>query len=589
MRLRELIFQGVLGAAKPSRLRPGDGLARMALPPGVSVHQVHDLLIACLYPTHLSLEQQEGLRFDASAKLAAVLESSHGVFRVIRRRDAASVRLQIKKKEGYRELAAGASAVESALQKKLFVPPLEVVFPLHLWRFDPEEVPRPSPGAEFGDDPQIPEVIEQYRVALGVEEVEDEITELEGRIELGRDALGKGAKIKDKLQQARDKLDSISVDQLSDEELTLLRSKEEKIEEFRRELERLREQEGQELDAIGKRLPDRPKDRPLFWVGIAVAALALVASVVLYESHRIIALASIPGFLIGGIELLRYYNDLGRASVHKVRLKSIRRRISQVIEEEIMFREKIDHILFHAGVESEEQLQARLPKAAKLRKVIEKLEKKQDAVRRDPEYRRARQELDEMEERLEELQAAREQFPSFVMNSFRLESDLEELGVDPVEVRKWLDRQEGTQEEEELEYSDPFEWMLDVAQKRGLWQKTGLVSGVRSTWSKICGHVLGERFEQVDLSEDGKLTVGSLTEEQQKLWQSTRSSEVRVVLCALALSMQVTAVRTKSSSIFRSVWVAEPGEAMTPGHAEKFESVFKSAARDCQIVICETR
>ncbi len=587
MRLRELIFQGVFGAERPSRLRPDGSLARLELPKGMSVEAVHELLIACLYPLHLSEERREQIGLDDTSKIAAVLETRRGVFRVIRRAEPSTVRLQRKKEEGYEDLASGASRVESLLREKLNLPELRVFFPLHLWRFDAEKMPRAQESAKFGDDPRVPEVVDLYLTSLEVEALEDKLKDLEARIEEGKKALGQGEKLHRKLMKAEQKLDEIAVDEMSEEELNLLQNKEETIQEFRDELKRLQEQEDVELEQIQKLIPEKPTRQPRFWAGIAVAVLALVVSFVLHETHREIALGAILGFALGGFELLQYFNNMGRASVHKVRLASIRRRINQVCEEEILFRERIDHLLLHAGVEDESELHQRIPKAAKLRKVIRKLEEKLEEVRRDPNYRRARKELDSLQEEWEELKVLRKEQPSFVMNSFQLENDLKTMGVDPVEVREWAEQSEGG-EDDEFKVESPFQWLRSVAQWTDQWSGDELDSRARATWSKICGHVLSDRFSNVGLSPEGELEVAELTPEQLELWQRTRSSEVRAVASALALALHINSARNTSKGVFSSVWIGDLGAAMTPEHASKFESVFRSAAKKSQIVICQS-
>ncbi len=586
MRLRELIFQGVLGLEEPNRLRPEGTLARLELPDGMSVENVHDLVIACLYPKHLTGEVRTRLQFSHTVKIAAILETKRGFVRIIRRDDPGSVRLQQKKEGGYKDVASGALEVESLLAEKLHLPRLEVLFPLHLWRFDAEELPTLEQGAEFGDDPRIPEVVQEYKTALQVETVEDEIKELDAQIRDGRDALGEGAKVADKLERAREKLDEISVDEMSDEELQLLGERDEHLEEFHEKMRRLQSQEDAESDQVKRLIPESPLNKKVFWAGVGVAALALIASFIFHETHRIIALASIPGFAFCGIELLKYFNNLGRASLHKVRLESIRRRLTQLREEKIMFLERIDHMLLHAGVENEEELHQRIPKAEKLRTIIGKLEEKLESIQRDPEYRRAREELDSLEERLQELNERREELPSFVMNSFQLEDDLKSLGVDPTKVRESMEGGDNT-EEIEHQFDSPFDLLRSVAEWTGQWKGKKLESTVRSMWSKVCGHVLSERFDDLALSAEGELEVGSLNREQLELWQSTRSAEVHAVVAALALALHVNGNNKSGADGFSSVWIGDPAVAMTPGHAEKFESVFKSAAKTSQIVILQ--
>lgn len=583
MRLSELIFQGVFGADRPQRLRPDGSLARLSLPPGVTARQVHDLVVACLYPTQLTDGQRRRLQMGENTKLAAVLKIGDRVYRVIRRADPASVRLQRKTSGGYDDGASSAAEVEAALQQKLGLPPLPVFLPLHLWRFDPEDVTGTSVAVGAGGDDRIPELIEQYRMAQKIEEAEDEIKELRRRIEECKEQLGKGQKVEEKLERAREKLDEIALDDLSDEDLQFLDTKDDKLYEIDTELQRLQDQEHKELDRIQNLLPQPPYRSPYLWVGLGVAIAALSTSFALHETHRLIALLSIPGWAVAAFALFRYYHNRGRANLRKVRLTSIRRRINQVREQQIEIRERVDHMLFKAGAEKEGELRARIPEAQRLQKGISKLEMKLEDVRQDSSYRRARKQLEKLQGRLETLRQRREELPELTLNSFQLERDLEELGVDTDEIDLSEDDQQG-----DWNFDSPFTWLRDVAEHTGQWNGTGLSDGARATWSKICGHVLSERFNALDLSAEGQLQAEALTDEQLELWQNTRTAEVQAVVSALALALHINKAAAGNSRALTSVWIAPPAEAMTSGHATKFQSVFKSAAKKSQIVICES-
>ncbi len=589
MRIRELIFQGVLGVERPSRLQPSGAPARLDLPAGISVEAIHDLVLACLYPSQLTEDQRARLGIGDSTKIAVVLESSHGTLRIIRRADAASVRLQRKGVKGYEDVVSGASSVQTFLQGKLNLPELKVFLPLHLWRFDSSRIPETSVGSQFGDDPRIPEIVEMYLTSLQVERMEDQLKELGHQVEDGQKALGRGADVEEKLTRARAKLEEIQIDEMTEEEMELVENKEERLDEYREQLYRLRDQESTEEGQVRNLLPESPVRVPLFWAGVAIAVGAIATSMVLHENHRAIALLAIPGFILCAFQLLQYFNKMGRASIHKVKLASIRRRINQVLQDEILFRERIDHMMLHAGVEDESELQQRIPMAAKLRRIIEKLEEKLDTVRADPEYRRARKELNTVEEELEDLRRQRQELPEYVMSSFQLESDLKAMNVNPVDVRKQAKKEQDAGQQESQIPESPFGWLKSVAEWTGQWNGNGLDSAARSMWSKICGHVLSERFDDVDLSGEGNLKVGALTSEQQELWERTRSSEVHAVQVALALALHVNAHRKSGGKSFTSVWIGEPGEVMTPDHAKRFESVFRSAAKKSQIVICGGR
>lgn len=580
MRLRELIFQDVLGSGGARRLRPDGALARVELPPGVTVQQVQDLIVACLYPTQLTQRHHQRLQFGDSAKLAVVLEVGDRNYRIIRRTGADTVRLQRQTADGYDDRATGAQTVENALQQKLNLPKLPVFLPLHMWRFEPGEFV--GSGGVGGDD-RIPELIDQYQTALEVEQFEDQIKQLQRRIEESKQALGQGQKIEEKIDRARQKLAEIALDEFTDEDLEFLDQKDDRLHDIDAELQRLRDQEHKELDRIQQLLPPPLHHAPILWVGVAVAVLALGLSFAAYDTHRIVALGAVPGWAAVAFELFRYFHNRGRANLRKVRLTSIRRRINQVLEEEVQIRERVEHMLYRADVDDEGELRERLPEADRLKRGIAKLEEKLESVRRDPEYRRARKQLEQLQDQLQKLRQRREQMPELTLNSFQLEQDLEELGVDTDRLDA-----DGGQGDDGWDFDSPFGWLQKVAVDLGQWNDDGLASGTRTTWSKICGHVLSDRFSDVELNPEGELQVEALTPEQLELWENTRTAEVRAVVAALALALHIKSCANGDSRALTSVWIAEPSETMTPGHADKFESVFKSAAKKSQIVICES-
>ncbi|RAL22917.1 hypothetical protein DL240_08475 [Lujinxingia litoralis] len=582
MQLQELIFQGLLGQSRPARIRVEEAFQSLELPSGVSAADVQDLVVLCLYPAQSRELAERLFEPGASIKLACAFSFRGTPLRVVRQAQGDSVRLQRRSASGYEELARGASQVQRALQEKLNLPDLATFYTVHLWRFD-FDVEAVINAANFGDDPRIPELAELYLTSLEVESLEDQIKELELRVDEGQRALGEGAELEEKLSRAHERLAEVELAELSDGELELLRERDARMDDYDTQLGRLQAQQDTERRQIELSVPDSPTQMPLFWGAVALALTAFIASFVFHQTHRILALGSIPGLALGAFVLLRYYNNLSKASVHQVRLDSIRRRISQVREDQIMLLERVEHILLHAGVEREEELQTRIPMAQKLRDVIERIEKQLETVRTNPEYRRARRELDSLQAELTETRSRRAELPAFVMNSFQLENDLQTLGADPVEIRTMADQKQAAAQAEDLP-QEPLEMLRWVAEKGGLWAQGQLDAGTQAMWSKVCSHVLSERFNGVALSAQGQLQVEALTGEQLELWQRTRSAEVQVVICALALALFVSTSRRGTGGL-ESVWISDPAQRMTPSHAGRFASVFKSAARQAQIAI----
>lgn len=583
MLLRELIFQGVLGVKTPVRLRTDSDFSLVQLPEGLQAEDVQDIILSLLYPRKLNASQRAKVSGSGAIKILGVLETSKGAIRISRTGDIKNICVQREKNGRYEDLARGPADVQAFLEKHFHLPDMRICLALNMWRFDVDLAPVKGEAEDFGDDPRIPELIEMYRASLMIEQMEDRAKDLDAQIADGQKALGDSAELEEKLARAREKLASIALPDLSDEELQLLRGKETRLDEYDQQIRRLSHEEDSDRRQIDLCLPDKPYRQPLFWVGFVIAILVTTVSLVNHEEMRSVALINIFAFGILAWVLLQYLNNLGRASVYQVRLESIKRRLNQVREEQIIFLDEIEHVLIHAGVSNEDELAERLPMVERLQEVIAKLEAQAESLKSNPKYQSARGALDSLVAERKELKVKREELPAFVMNSFQLENDLKSLGVDPIAVLNSSTRDEAKAGEEAGELT-PFQRLRRVAELSGLWLDDNLEQGTQKMWSKICGHVLNERFSKVGLTARGELEIGDLTEEQLELWVSTRSAEVRAVQAALALALKVNA----SVDALQSVWIGDPAQSFTPGHAAKFDPVFRSAAKKSHIVICKS-
>ncbi len=190
MRIREIIFQGVLGCDSPVRLATAPGVDRMSLPSGLSAQDVHGLLLALFFPERVpsSLAQQLS---SGSVKLAVVFEQDGKVYRLLRRSETSSLRLQLKESSGFSGLAKGREEAERALARTLGLPEFETFAAVNLWRFDDDELFAPVGGmAALGSRGK--ELVEKYRAAVRVEALEDRIKSIEGEIRGAARGAGEG-------------------------------------------------------------------------------------------------------------------------------------------------------------------------------------------------------------------------------------------------------------------------------------------------------------------------------------------------------------------------------------------------------------
>ena len=279
--------------------------------------------------------------------------------------------------------------------------------------------------------------------------------------------------------------------------------------------------------------------------------------------------------------LFTYFDGMERASVHQVRLESIKRRISQVREELVSTQERINHVLIHAGVRDAKEMEERVSKADQLRDVIRKMDKRVEELRRDAGYMAALDDVERQRKRLAELQAERRELPEDTLSAYQLETDLATLGIEPQLV---LEEKPTTSEVEDGAQTAVGR-LLEAAAATGQWDQAELYPATRKMWGRICGHVLGEKFADVAVSAGGALRIGRLDPEQIEMWRRTRPSEHEVLLRALALAIQVGADERSRHGLFESIIVGDPAQYLTTVQVKKLQEVFASAAEKSGIVI----
>lgn len=578
MLLREIIYQHVFGAEQPVRLDVQAQVAQVAVPNGASARDLQDLVLATLYPRHTPPTTRMALAGAAQAKVAAMFEHRQRSYRVLRRADLESFRLQVKESSGWRDLAAGATAVEERLSQSLGRPDFEVFWALNLWRFERS----PSEATSFDADsldPKLREVVHKFRTARTVERIEDELKSLESRIAERGKELGQGIALEEKLAKAKARYAELEVTDLSEDDLKLLRDKDAVLREFDLQLTRLEEEEDRERREIERYVPDSPTRTPWFWIGVVIA-VGSVGWAAMDAGMRAVALADILGLGMVAAVMFRYFDGMERASVHQVRLESIKRRINQVREDQVTTSEKVNHVLIHAGVRDAKEMAERLEKSEQLAEMIEKMTRRVEQLRRDASYVAAAEDVEKLRRRESELRAQRRDLPEDTLSSFQLESDLKQLGLDPATVLE-----ESSVPADESGTQTSLGRLLAAAEATSQWDGDELYSKTRKMWGKIAGHVLGEKFADVAIAAGGALQVGDLTVEQIAMWRKTRPSEYEVLMRALALAIQVGAAERSRRGVFESLVLEDPVGYLTAAQVKKLQEVFASAAQKTGVII----
>ena len=579
MLLRELIYQHVYGSDQPVRLDADAQVSVISVPSGATSADVQDLVLSTLYPKQTPHATRMALAGADEAKVAAVFEHRARAYRILRRADPESLRLQVKETSGWRDLAAGSQAVDERLAQSLGRPDFDVFWSLNLWRFERS----PAEATTFdlsAMDAKLRDVVLQFRMARAVETVEDELKDLEARIAERSRELGQGAALEQKLRKAKERFAEIEVSELSEKDLDLLKQKDALMQEFDVQLSRLEEQEDTEKRQIDMIVPDAPTRSPVFWGGLVLAIGSLVVAAT-DPGLRIVAFADVVGFGLVAWVMFTYFDGMERASVHQVRLESIKRRLNQVREEQVSTGERINHVLIHAGVRDAKEMEERIDKSEQLATVIEKMERRVDELRRDAGYMSALDEVERLRKRQAQLEAERRELPENTLSSFQLENDLVQLGIDPQLV---IEEQPDSSAEQE---QTALERLLDVAHAMGQWDQIELYPKTRKMWGKICGHALGDRFTEVGVSSEGTLQIGDLDAEQIQMWRKTRPSEYELLLRALALAIQVGADERSRRGIFESLILEDPATYLTAVQVKKLQEVFVSAAQKTGVVVLQ--
>ncbi len=579
MLLRELIYQHVYDSDAPARLDVESQVSVIKVPAGAASSEIQDLVLSTLYPTQTPHATRMALAGADEAKVAAVFEHRKRSYRILRRADPESLRLQVKESSGWRDLAAGSVAVDERLSQSLGRPDFEVFWALNLWRFE-----RSSSQATTFDldalDPKMRDVVLKFRLARAVETVEDALKSTESRIAERTKELGQGAALEDKLHKAKERLVEIEVSELSPKDLELLKEKDSLMQEFDFQLNRLEEQGATEKHQIDLIVPDTPTRTAPFWGGLVLAIGSLIWAAT-DPSLRVVAFADVVGFGLVAWVLFNYFDGMERASLHQVRLESIKRRLNQVREEQVATNERINHVLIHAGVRDAKEMGERIEKAEGLTLVIEKMERRVQELRRDAGYMSALEDLERLKKRQVELVAERRELPEDTLSSFQLESDLRSMGIDPQLVLE--DTADSSPEEDE----GPLQRLLSSAAIMGQWDAIELYPKTRKMWGKICGHVLGDKFSEVGVTSEGTLQIGDLDPEQIQMWRKTRPSEYEVLLRGLALAIQVGSDERSRRGMFESLVIVDPASYLTAVQGKKLQEVFASAAQRTGVVILE--
>lgn len=574
MRLRELVFQGVLGRSEPVHLRTDSTVTRVELPAGVSVEATRELLGALLYPDHADTGNPDILEEGESPQLAVTFEHDGRVYRLVRGADRGAARLQRRAGDSFEDVAAGGSDVGRRLEGDFGRPSTLQYFALNCWEFD-----RARQGAGTGtvdlDDlePRVREVAEQYRATLQIDEIESELKGIERELQQLQSTYGDGLKVEEKLEKAREKRASLEGPELEDEQIETLQNRDDRLEEYQEQLDRLsRDQE--EAKQKAERLdPEAPWNDSSFLGAVGVGLLALAVSLYDPGRLRLLALVDVVAFGAATWTILEYLTAREKSQVHQARLETIRRRRSDVREEMVAFQERVEHLLVMADADDVDDILHRRQRLEKAERVVERLEEKAEEVRSNSDFDEARRRRKELRQRQRKLEAEREQLPDYARDLFQLENELQGLGVDPEVV--------APPEEGGSEDWTSIRTLVEVADELGLFEG-GLSQQVLTTWRKMVRHVLPGLDGEVDISSERRLAFQG-TDLEPASWAEANRNEYRVVADMLAVALQMAA--TARGTCIETVWIADPRRKWPGSVGDRVFKVVERAAEPSEFVL----
>ncbi len=585
MRLKQLIFQGVRDQASPGRLQFGGGVDRVSLPEGISMGDARALLIQLLFPTSGTDAERQILESSSNPKLALVVESGDELYRLVRGASPESIRVQARQTEDWHTAADGVANTTKFLDQQLGRPAIRIFRALNLWDF--EGAARESASVVDPEQvgPEAVEMVEEYRRTLELDEVEAELAEFDEKIQKLRGKYGKGLDVERRLEQARQQLEQIDLSTVDEQDLETLEQKDERLSEYRDKLEELERDEKEARQKVAEMEPEPPWRRQVLWVGLAAGSLAVFASLA-SSSLRLVVLADAVGFGMVAWTLLRYLTDREQVNIHRVRVESVKRRSTEVRREMVEFQEKVDHTLVHADAGSEQELINRYQKAKQLREVVDELEEKAERLADNEKYQKARERLEKLEEEYDKLQARREELPDYGADLFRLENELQALGVDPAAVERGHRGGEETDGEDDGETS-PFVLLVELAEDLGYWADGSLEDKPAKLWRKMARHILGDEFKGVSVDLDEGLLIEGFDEgDDLETWLVRHPDESRLLAGTLALALHLRSVGRGRR--VETVWLEGPGERYPATLATGFNEVIKGAAKRAHFALLKS-
>jgi len=583
MRLDKLMCKGVFDGPDALRLEFGPGYSHPTVPGHVSVGDIREVLVGLVYPDRCTDKEREN--FEGGGDSRAALLGRHRNRRVrLVRGGSSSPRLDVEREGTFRTAATGSSEVAGVLERHLARPPVAEFRAINLWQFDRayEDRKEASAADPSAIGPEAVAMLDEYEQTVELQEVEERLEEVRETIERVRERFGERFEVEEELRRAREERSELEPPNLTERQYELLEERDERIDEYRSELESFEEDENRERERARELDPEPPWRSRALWVGLGVGLAAMVVGLTSPERLRWVALLVPVGFGAVAWKFLTYLTDLEEVNLHNVRGDSLRRRSVETRTEMAEFRERVDHLLTHEDAEEPGELLERRSRVEELDARIDRLEGRADELAEDEQFQEARSRIESLESERARLEERRDELPDYGADLFQLENELHALGIDPEAAL----RARRGDETEAPEARRPFIVLRDVAAEFGCWSEGELDSKTSSLWRRMAEHALGGAFGEVFLREDG-VPGGDIASEATgtEQWLENHPDERRILAGTLAMALHA---RTRSRDRrFETVVLEDPGASFPAAIARPLVEVFRGLGERLQIGVLE--
>ncbi len=611
MIIRSISLKNVGGSDRPASFNVNEGTTFVTLDPQQAV-AVPAALMTLLYPDEVSssdLARLSGPRAD-SAWRAEFLVGAQAI-RLSRGFAPSSVMLEIfdEDEREWKRDCTGSGDVRNRLTSIVKLPPPTVMEAVNLWintcperagdddadsgfaisRFEMEtsdKVELVATDDYFGNlmqsdaDAPVPlgdeerrVLADEFRRARTIEFIEDQIREVEGKLEaafneLGAsvDETGETTRIERELSQIPDLRD------LTAEERKVFADPDHDLAELERraaalddELVKVDNAQAGPVGPLWKNLA--------FVIGILATFAITTLSVVGDAEIRRLALANLITLGVALAGFLTHVNELEHGGRTSRRAESTMRRRENLESDRKRFRAVLDALREELPVRDLTEYDRAVGRRDQLRATLDRLAAEHEVAFESSEYRRLAARKERIEQNLKAHRDARQRLGDATVSSFELGTSLTRAGLDQ-NVILWRP------DSVEIELGREVKRLGQVASKYRLISEEGLNPKTIKSWSRVAERILGDKIDGLNLTPEHKMMLGGGTEGLETL----DLSHAVAVVEALRMSLHLTLVKAGAPGIQAFSIQVHSDRISDPGVKERLRKMYGGLGERLQVL-----